>query len=172
MLKNLSFVNMMVWNLVIAGLWHVLVFLVCIKRPNSAFNPTKERYAPKHWEHGGRWYRDTLKIQAWKDRLPQYIGRDGFSKKHLTDMSVDYLDQFIVETCRGEWMHLNNCVCAVVMLLINPLLVGILTGFLITLANLPFAVVQRYNRFRLQILRKKLQRNAHSSGMEQNTAVA
>ena len=172
MLKNLSFLNMLVWNLVIAGLWHLVVFLICIRMPQSAFDPEKERYAPKQWEHGGRWYRDTLKIQFWKDRVPQHIGKNGFSKQHLTEMSIDYLDEFIAETCRGEWMHLKNCICAVVTLLINPLLVGIVMTFLIMLANAPFAAVQRYNRFRLLILRKRRLREIRSSQIEQNAVTA
>lgn len=172
MLKNLSFLNMLVWNLVIVGLWHFVVFLLCVKRPKSAFDPAKERYAPKQWEHGGRWYRDTLKIQVWKDRVPQHIGKNGFSKRHLTEISVDYLDQFILETCRGEWMHLKNCICVIITLLINPLLVGLIMSFLIMLANAPFAAVQRYNRFRLLILRKRRLREAGSSRVEQNTVTA
>lgn len=114
MLKNLSFINMLFWNLVLIGLWHLVVFLACIKFPDSFFDPAKNRFAPKEWEHGGRWYRDKLKIQEWKDSLPQYTGHDGFSKAHLTDLSLDYLDSFIRETCRGEWMHLKNCVCCIV----------------------------------------------------------
>ncbi|XOQ45392.1 MAG: Glycosyl-4,4'-diaponeurosporenoate acyltransferase [Clostridium sp.] len=172
MLKNLSFLDMLIWNLVIVGLWHITVFLLCIKLPKSAFDPTKERYAPRQWEHGGRWYRDTLKIQVWKDRVPQYIGKNGFSKRHLNDISIEYLDEFITETCRGEWMHLKNCICAVVTLIINPLLVGLVMSFLIMLANAPFAAVQRYNRFRLLVLRKKRLRDIRSNEMEQNTVTA
>lgn len=167
MLKNLSFINMFMWNLLIVGLWHIVVFLLCVKLPHTFFDPSKERFAPKTWEHGGRWYREKLKIQLWKDRVPQHIGKDGFSKEHLTDISIDYLDEFIMETCRGEWMHIKNCICVVVTLLINPLLVGLVFSFLILLGNVPFAVIQRYNRFRLQVLRKKRLRDLHSGEMGQ-----
>lgn len=155
MLKNLSFLNMFVWNLVIIGLWHIVVFLACIKLRSTKFNPAKERFAAKSWEHGGRWYRDKLKIHLWKDKVPQYIGKDGFSKEHFTDLSLEYIDEFIMETCRGEWMHMKNCICVVITLIINPLLVGLIFSFLILLGNVPFAIIQRYNRFRLQVLRKK-----------------
>ncbi len=99
--------------------------------------------------------------------MPQHIGKDGFSKEHLTDISIDYVDEFIFETCRGEWVHLKNCICIVVTMLINPLLVGIVFSFLIMLGNLPFAVIQRYNRFRLQVLRKKLLRDLRANGVGQ-----
>lgn len=165
MLKNQSFINMFVWNLVIVGLWHAVVFLACIKFPNSKFNPSKERFSARPWEHGGRWYRDKLKIQLWKDKVPQYIGKEGFSKEHFTNLSLEYIDSFILETCRGEWMHLKNCICTVVILLINPLLVGLVFSFLILLGNLPFAMIQRYNRFRLQVLRKKRLRDLRGNDM-------
>lgn len=164
MLKNLSFLNMFIWNLFLIGAWHFVFFLACVKLPNSTFAPTKERFAPKTWEHGGRWYRDKLKIQLWKDKVPQHIGKDGFSKEHLKDVSVEYLDEFVMETCRGEWMHLKNCICAVITLMINPLLVGIVFSLLILLANLPFAIIQRYNRFRLLVLRKKILRDSRELG--------
>lgn len=167
MLKNQSFLNMFVWNLVIIGLWHMVVFLACVKLPNSKFNPAKERFSARSWEHGGRWYREKIKIQLWKDKVPQYIGKDGFSKEHFTDLSLEYIDAFILETCRGEWMHLKNCICVVIMFLINPFLVGLVFSFFILLGNVPFAMIQRYNRFRLQVLRKKRLRDLQGNNMGQ-----
>lgn len=164
MLRDLSGFHMFIWNVLIIGAWHVAVFLVCIKIPKSFFDAAKHRYQPKHWEQGGRWYRDKLKIQLWKDRLPQHIGKGGFSKAHLTDVSIEYLDEFIMETCRGEWMHFTNCLCALIMLLINSLWVGIVFAVLVLLGNLPFAVIQRYNRFRLKILRKRRLRELRAAG--------
>lgn len=172
MLKNSSFLDMLLWNILIVGLWHVVSFLSCQKLPDTKFDATKSRYIARPWEHDGRWYRENLKIQLWKDRLPQHIGRDGFSKKHFTGDSIDYLDQFILETCRGEWLHMKDCLCAVIALIINPLLVGIVISTLILIGNLPFALVQRYNRFRLQILRKKRMKDMRLAGMEQNTVTA
>nr|WP_319489042.1 hypothetical protein [uncultured Caproiciproducens sp.] len=167
MLKNFSFLDMFLGNLLIIGTWHLTIFLACVKLPHSMFTPEKERFAPKTWEHSGRWYRDKLKIQMWKDKVPQHIGKDGFSKEHLTDVSLEYVDEFIFETCRGEWMHMKNCICIVVTLLINPLMVGLVFSFFIMLGNLPFAAIQRYNRFRLQVLRKKLLRDMRANGMGQ-----
>lgn len=167
MLKNLSFLNMFLWNITFICLWHIAIFLACVKLPRSTFVPTKDRFAPRTWEHGGRWYRDKLKIQLWKDKVPQFIGKDGFSKEHLKDLSIDYLDEFVMETCRGEWMHLKNCICVVITLLINPLFVGLVFSFLILLGNVPFAIIQRYNRFRLLVLRKKILRDMHTGDVGQ-----
>ena len=170
-LRDLSGLQIFLWSVIIIAAWHVAVFLACVKIPTAFFDATKSRYLPKKWEKGGRWYRDNLKIQLWKDKLPQHIGKGGFSKEHLTDVSIEYLDEFIMETCRGEWMHLTNCLCGVVMLVVNSLGIGLLFAFLILLGNLPFAVIQRYNRFRLQILRKRRLRELRTTeAMETVTA--
>ncbi len=159
MLRNMTAFNMFLWNVMIVTAWHIVVFVACVKLPKSTFDASKKRYLPKKWERGGKWYKDVLKIQLWKDKVPQHIGKDGFSKEHFTDVSLEYLDEFILETCRGEWMHFTDCLCAVVILLINPLFPGVLFAFLILLGNAPFACIQRYNRFRLQTLRRKLIRD-------------
>ena len=166
MLKGLSGVQIIVWDLLIVAVWHIVVFVACIKLPPSYFDERKPRSRPRDWERGGRWYKDTLKINVWKDKIPQFSTKDGFSKEHLTDLSLEYLNQFIMETCRGEWMHLSGALCAVFLLLINPIGFGLLAAFLTLLGNLPFAAVQRYNRFRLQTVRKRRLRTQKGEGME------
>ena len=99
--------------MVIVAIWHVTVFIACVKLPASYFDETKPRFRARDWERGGRWYKDTLRINAWKDRIPQYAARNGFSKEHLErpdDLTIDYINEFIMETCRGEWMHLSGAV--------------------------------------------------------------
>ncbi len=172
MLKDSSFLEMLLWNFVIIGIWHLLCYIACIRLPESTFDASKNCYTAKPWEHGGQWYRDNLKINLWKDKLPQHIGKNDFSKRHLTSDSIDYLDHFIMETCRGEWVHMRNALCAIITLLVNPFLVGIITALFITIANIPFAVVQRYNRFRLQALRRRRQRSIRSHGMERKAVTA
>ena len=49
-----------------------------------------------------------------------------------------------------------NCLYAIALLLMNDLPFGILLTIALFLGNLPFAIIQRYNRFRLQKLRKTI----------------
>lgn len=156
MFKGATFFDIFLWNVALAAVWCVVAFIACIKLPSTFFDFEKKRYQAMKWEKNGRWYKDHLHIQQWKDRLPQHIAKDGFSKTHLTNMSLDYLDEFIMETCRGEWLHLADCMLAVLLLLINPWPLALLFAALPCIGNLPFAVIQRYNRFRLLQVRKKL----------------
>lgn len=171
-LKNASFLKLFFGNVFIAGCWYWVMFLLCQRLPQSTLDPARSRFAARAWEKDGRWYRDNLKIQRWKDRIPQYVGNGGFSKRNITDDSIAYLDQFIRETCRGEWMHMNNMVCMVVVVVINPALVGAFMSLIVVLSNLPFAIVQRYNRFRLLALREKRLKSLCTAGMGRNTVTA
>ena len=170
--KNSSFLELLFWNIVIVVSWHIALLLLCQHAPDSTFDASKNRYAARPWENGGRWYRENLKIQVWKDRLPQHIGRDGFSKKHMESDSIEYLNEFIKETCRGEWMHLKDCICVVVILIIDPATIALPMTLFIFVANVPCAIVQRYNRFRLLVLRKRRMRDTSGAKLGQNVVTA
>ncbi len=156
--RELSVLEQILIQLIGMGAWSLVCFVLCVKIPVSYFDEKKKRYQPLPFERNGKWYSDKLRINKWKDLLPQHIGKDGFSKERLTSLSVEYLDDFILETCRGEWDHSGCCLYAIIAVLLTPTPIGILFALLTLLINLPFFAIQRYNRFRLQILKKRLVR--------------
>lgn len=169
MLREQSFFSMLVINILVTFLWHFAVFIICILAGKSFFDPDKKMYLPKKWEREGRFYSDILKINSWKDKMPRYTGKNGFSKEHLETLSLEYLDEFIMETCRGEWNHTANCLLSLVLMIINKPLEGIVLSLLVLWGNLPFAMIQRYNRFRLRKVRQIMLRKA---AFESNRAAA
>ena len=160
MLKNEPLLNTLLVNLLMGTIWHYATFFLCISIKTTHFDANKARYRPRKWERDGKWYVDHLKINQWKDLLPQYVRKDGFSKDHLDDVSLEYIDEFILETCRGEWNHIANCLFAVILFLTNTFLMAVILTVLLFLGNLPFAIIQRYNRFRLQKLKRTLVKKA------------
>lgn len=156
MLKEQPFINVLIINLLIGAVWHYASFFLCISISKTAFDPNRKMYMPHKWENNGKFYNDVLKINRWKDFLPQHIGKDGFSKDHIDDISLEYIDEFIMETCRGEWNHSINCMFTVVLFLINDFFIAILFMIFLFIGNVPFIIIQRYNRFRLQKLRKTI----------------
>lgn len=160
MLKDLPLFNTLIINVMLGIIWHYATFFVCIFRHKNAFSPDRKMFRPHKWERDGKIYSDILKINRWKDHLPQHIGKNGFSKDHLDEVSPEYLDEFILETCRGEWNHRANCWFAAVLFLLNRFWLACLLTVFLLLGNLPFAAIQRYNRFRLQKLKKALLRKA------------
>lgn len=147
---------------IFAALWHVAVFLLGTRCNEKMFDERKWRYQPFFWEQNGKWYQRHLKIKSWKDRLPQRVPDGGFSKEHLDGASVDYLNQFILETCRGEWIHFSNALLSLALLLFAPSPFKIPCAILILLIHLPYVAIQRYNRFRLIRCRNRVSRQTNA----------
>jgi glycosyl-4,4'-diaponeurosporenoate acyltransferase len=113
---------------------------------------------PRGFETSGRWYRRWLRIHRWKDKVPEAGGffRDGISKRQLPAHDVAALELFARETRRAELAHWWAMSCGLSFVLWNSMLAaGLLVGYGVV-ANLPFIVIQRYNRFRIQALLERL----------------
>lgn len=119
----------------------------------------------RSFEAGGRWYRDRLRIHRWKDRLPEAgaLFAGGMSKRHLPSRDVEGLTLFIRETRRAELAHWWAMWCAPLFLLWNPPLASFLLVTYGVAVNLPFILIQRYNRFRLQSVVARLERRGQTS---------
>ena len=105
-----------------------------------------------------------LRLPRWKDRLPQF--NPEFDKRHLAvSPTPAYLRKFLEVTCHAEMIHeliallgfLSLFFCLLCEQPLNwlPLFLGI--ALFIGLCNLPFAAIQRYNRFRLVRLLRRME---------------
>ncbi|HEY9093334.1 MAG TPA: hypothetical protein VIN62_00615 [Candidatus Cryosericum sp.] len=133
--------------------------------PASWINPDSWYFRPKTWERGGRFYEDHFHINRWKDRLPAVDGFNAISKKRLGGVSADYLRQFVVETCRGESHHVRTIVETAVFALWNPPSIFWAVFIIGGLCQLPFIMVQRYNRPRLEELLAEVVRSKRASSV-------
>ena len=115
---------------------------------------------PRPFEVGGRWYRRRLRIHRWKDRLPEAgaLFDGGISKRELPARDVTGLGLFVRETRRAELAHWWAMACSPLFLVWNPPLAATLLVAYGVLVNLPFILIQRYNRFRTQPLLLRLER--------------
>ncbi len=102
------------------------------------------------FEEGGAWYRRRLRIHRWKDRLPEAGGLfGGVSKRRLPTYDVAGLELFARETRRAELAHWWAMACGPLFVLWNPPLASVLLIAYGVLVNLPFVLIQRYNRARI-----------------------
>ncbi len=136
----------------------VTIGFICTKIPEKYFSINKFYFKTYHWEKKGRIYDDIFKVKKWKKHLIDgaALFKNGYRKKHITDMSTENLEKFIIESCRAELVH---------VLCILPFFVfGFFTAFPIVLymliyaliINVPCILAQRYNRPRIyKILRRK-----------------
>lgn len=166
MLANSSPQHIWATNIIIILIWHALVWIFCVHAGASFFDPSKSIYKIHPWETSTAFYINKLKIKKWKDKLPQYVAKDGFSKKQLTNISKlsnEYIKKFIIETCRGEWDHFMCCTYSVFSFIINPPLYAIMFSSIVIFCNLPFIAIQRYNRIRLLRVYQKRMTKLHSN---------
>ena len=112
------------------------------------------------FEAGGRWYRRRLRIHRWKDRLPEAgaVFEGGISKRELPARDVEGLRTFVRETRRAELTHWWAMACSPLFVLWNPPLAAALLVAYGVLVNVPFIVIQRYNRSRTLPLLDRLDR--------------
>jgi len=147
-----------IFNLILVLSWHIIILFLSKNLDESVFDSQKYMYLEKKWEKNGKFYINNLKIKKWKDLLPQYISKNGFSKKSIILNSVHdkkYIKRFILETCRAEWNHFMCSMYWLVLFFINFIIKNswiyyFVFSFLSILANLPYLFIQRFNRIRLK----------------------
>lgn len=128
--------------------------------PRAHFSPERFPYRAYGWENGGKVY-EKLGIKHWKDKLPDMsrIMPDMVKKRMTSDA-----DALIAETCVAEMIH------ACLMLLS----LGIFAFWRGAWAwvfwlvynifgNVPFILIQRYNRPRLVKLASRRKRRTQEA---------
>lgn len=115
--------------------------------PASWFHYERFPYRTQGWEREGRIY-DRLQIRKWKDRMPDM-------SRVMADMVPKQLGKcpkssdawrLVQETCRAEIVHWGLCLCAPVIYFFWWNWIGVCLSCLTVLCNLPFVLIQRYNR--------------------------
>ena len=118
--------------------------------PRRWFDPLRFPYRTYPWEQDGRVY-EKVRIRSWKDRVPDLSKYCHFMvrKKMNTRPSAEALDRLARETCVAEATH---WLLIPLSLAVIPLWEGVggwIMFLLCALGNLPFILIQRYNRPRL-----------------------
>ena len=127
------------------------------KLPRNKFDPTAFPYAPYRWENGGRIYLKTG-IQKWKEMLPDKsrFARGTYRKSVGTLRSSAHMLRLAQETCVAEFVHWALLVVSPVMLWTMNGIASVVAALLYGLSNIPFIMIQRYNRPRLMKLYERL----------------
>lgn len=118
--------------------------------PRRSFDYTAPPYAPYRWERDGMFY-TKFKVQFWKDRVPdmsQHV-KSMFRKKISVFRDFDFIKDLVLETCVAEFVHWMLVLISPVFLVLMEGLAGRIGTVIYALANLPFVMIQRYNRPRL-----------------------
>ena len=131
-----------------------LCFYVGRLLPGDWFHSDRFPFRCFPFERGGRVY-EKLGIRRWKDKVPdmsRYIPHT-FRKKIGVMRSPEHVEGLIRETCVAELVHVVLILLSPVFLVLLPRGWNWICMLLYDLfGNLPFILIQRYNRPRLVIL--------------------
>ena len=128
--------------------------------PRRWFHPDRFPFRTWKWERDGSVYRH-LGIQYWKDLVPDMskIMPDMVPKRVHSQETAEETTILIQETCVAEAVHVVLMVLAIGIVLICPNSWGVsIALFDALILNLPFILIQRYNRPKLLRLEEKLRR--------------
>jgi glycosyl-4,4'-diaponeurosporenoate acyltransferase len=151
------------------GLWavaHVGSSYAAHRLPRSRLARDGPLLRLRPFEDGGRLY-ERLAVRRWKDRLPEAgaLFAGGMSKRALPESDEGGVARFVEETRRGELAHWWSLLGLPFFALWNPPAGVALMGLYGVAVNLPFIVVQRFNRGRAQrVMAARPARVERSSG--------
>lgn len=144
------------WYLIISG---IIAFFIGRLLPKKWFRPDIFPYRSFQFEKDGQIY-DKLKIRIWQNKVPDMsrILPKFIPAKNLAGNYRERLSDMLQETCIAEFIHSLLCFSGLYCLKLLPGIGGIaVTVIYIVFFNLPYIIIQRYNRPRLMRLAKKIQ---------------
>ena len=139
--------------------------------PRRWFDGGRFPYACYKWEKQGKLY-TRIGVDRWKTLVPDMSRLlPDMVKKELPGsgaVTAAQADTLVQETCRAEVVHTASCLLGLAFLRLWPGAGGAaVLAVWVLLANLPFMVIQRYNRPRLvrlaALLRKREQKKGDTS---------
>ncbi|MHB1485217.1 MAG: glycosyl-4,4'-diaponeurosporenoate acyltransferase CrtO family protein [Saccharofermentanales bacterium] len=142
-------------------LWPILQFsaaYICLKIPDKFYSPDSFLYRERKWERSGMIYNSIFKVRKWKKILPDgsnAMNTKAIRKKNLKDFSKPGLQIFLIESCRAELTHVLAILPFWIFGFFAPPVIILYMLIYALIFNLPFIIIQRYNRPRIQRLLKK-----------------
>lgn len=143
----------------------VLFFIVGRILPRKWFCYDRFPYRSFPFEKNGKIY-CRLAIKKWKDKVPDMsmiVPELIPSKKIPKMLTAEQAESMLIETCIAEFIHTSLCIFAVRCISLWKGLGGWIIFIIYVAGNIPFNLIQRYNRPRLariaQELKQKERRN-------------
>ena len=119
---------------------------------NTAF------FQPRRWEKRGKFY-EIFQIKKWKLKLidmSKIMKISKIRKEISGEVTSKKLTALVKETCVAELSHWFLCISSVFVYNFWDNWIGGLVWLLFAIGNLPFIMIQRYNRPNLQRLRDRV----------------
>ena len=129
----------------------------------NKFDYNSRFFSQRWWEKNMKIYK-LLKVAKWKDKLPDVsVIFNKLPVKKLGTLTVDTVKTLIKETCVAEFAHVLLIILAIPTIHFLDGADGYIFFFIYgIIGNLPFIIIQRYNRPRLIKLLEKMEKNNES----------
>ncbi len=134
-------------------------FFFGLSLPRDLFDENKFPYRLFDGEKNGTFY-ERLKVKKWKSRVPDMstLTKRIFPKRIQGGITSKDVDRLVKESCVAELVHYIMCFFAIGIYNIWQGNMGVILAILYALGNLPYAMIQRYNRPHFIALRDKLKK--------------
>ncbi|MET1249004.1 glycosyl-4,4'-diaponeurosporenoate acyltransferase [Sporolactobacillus sp. STCC-11] len=153
-MKLLALIN----NILVFVIISIINTVISIKLPIAIFHHDSWLFKVRAWEKDGYFYQHWFSVKRWKNSLPELSDFLSFlfSKKQMKQYSTEYLCRFALETCRAELVHWCIIISSLLFTKWNHTGISLFIFGFAVLCNLPYIIIQRYNRPRiLSILANK-----------------
>lgn len=137
----------------------ILAHYIGESMPRGWFSENKFPYRIYAFEKNGRIY-EKIGIRSWKTKLPDMsrVMRDMLPKRVTFDATSESVGALLKETCVAEFIHQCLCVLSVGIYFIWKNSTGVVLMFVFIFCNIPFILIQRYNRPHLTSLKNRLKK--------------
>lgn len=137
----------------------LIAYLAGEALPRERFDEKKFPYSQFSWEKKGGIY-DKFKIKKWKNKIIDMskIVTGMLPKAVKFGANSKDLQALVKETCVAEFIHWVLCILSGGVYWIWKSSAGVFVWLLCILGNLPFIMIQRYNRPHLVALAKKMKK--------------
>lgn len=146
------------WSVCYIGLTGLASFFIGAALPRKWFHDDKPPFKTYKWEKDGKIY-EKLNIRKWKGEIIDMskFMKNILPKKVPLSATAKDVQILIAETCVAEAVHWCLCIISAGNIWIwKKSIEGVIIFILCIIGNMPFILVQRYNRPHLRELKEKL----------------
>lgn len=139
----------------------IIVFFIGRFIPRKWIKEDKFPFKAFKWEKNGLFY-EKLKIKKWKTKLPDAslilhkVIPSLYPKKRMKNKEISKAKVLVKESCVAEGTHKVVSILGIFCIYIWKSIGGVTVAVVFYLFNVPFILIQRYNRPRFQKLVNKL----------------
>lgn len=138
-------------NLILFMIFSIAITILSNVLPDSVYSSKNWLLRERKWEKKGEFYQRTLKVKHWKKFLPELSDfvKNVFPKKEIKEFSKDYLQKYLLENCKSELTHWCIIFSSLLFFLWAEFERSSLVIIIAVILNLPYIIIQRYNRPRI-----------------------